>query len=83
MKFDCNNIKTCVNAETAEMFSYGYFSNDIASLKEAIKEERSSFKVVYTMLNGVFEESREKRFSCAFGVFALYYPVDKVNRERY
>ena len=84
MTFEIKNVRTAVNAEETELYTYGYFANDIASIRQTIENKKSSFKTVYARLEGVLEDKFERRFSSSCGTFSLFYPTDKTeNSMRY
>ena len=83
MKFDVSKIRTAVNAEDCELYSYGYFANTLNALRRCVENEMSGFKAVYSMLNDIRPDTEEKRFGCPLSYFALFYPTDQVNNERY
>lgn len=73
-----------VNADEAPLFTYGYFANDLASLRRAVQEESANFKCIYARLEGVVKDSFERRFNTAYGYFSLFLPLDETeNEERY
>ena len=75
--FDSDKILTAVTAEKAEVFTFGYFANDVASLRQSVQSKKQNFKTVYAMLNSVLEDKYEKRFSCPYGTFSLFYPTGR------
>lgn len=84
MTFDIKNIHSAVNAEECELFTFGYFANDIASIRQTLKNRRVSMRVVYDKLDSILEDKFERRFSCSCGNFSLFYPTDKTeNSMRY
>lgn len=76
--FDINKIKHVVNAETCKIGIYGYFGNSIESIRKAVTQKKSVFNVVYAKLEFVLDENYERRFGNDYGVFSLFYPLDKV-----
>lgn len=40
MDFDFENLKTTANAETVKIGRFGYFGNDLASIKKAVATRR-------------------------------------------
>lgn len=83
MKFRADKVRTTVNAGSCELYNYGYFANTLSALKSCVQNEMAGFKSAYSMLNDVRPDSEERRFGCPLGYFALYYPTDRVNNERY
>lgn len=82
--FDIKNVYTAVTAKDAELHTFGYFANDIASIRQTIQNKKPNFKTVYSSLEGVMDDKFERRFYCPSGVFALFYPMDRVeNNIRY
>lgn len=82
--FDIKNVHTAVNADNCELYNFGYFANDIASLKQTVKNKKSSLRTIYAVLTAVLDEKYERRFSCPYGNFSLFYPTDtSENRMRY
>lgn len=75
--FDIKNVHTAVTAEKAELHTFGYFANEVASLRQTIQNKKPSFKTVYSRLEGVLEDKFERRFYCSSGTFSLFYPMDK------
>lgn len=77
-------ILTSLTADKAETSSYGYFANNLKDLKKALKENKSSLKVLYARLKEVLDEGFERRFLTNYGSFSLYCPLDSSeNRLRY
>ena len=84
MEFKKENVRTALDAESCKIFEWGYFANDLASLKGTIETLKPNMRTVYDRLDGVCEERFERRFCCSCGTFSLFYPLDKVeNKERY
>lgn len=81
MDFDYKNLKTTVNAETAKIDSFGYFGNDLASIKNAVDTEKINLHVIYAKLNYVLEDKFERRFGCSMGNFSLFYQVDETHSQ--
>ena len=83
-KFDMSRICTAVNAENCKLKMFGYFANDIASIRQTVEKKKVCFRTIYTCLIAVLDESEEKRYSTDYGNFALFYPTDTIlNKERY
>lgn len=80
--FEIKNVKTAVNADECELFVYGYFANDIASIKQTVENGKVSMRTVYDRLEGIFEDKFERRFSCSCGSFSLFYPTDRVENDK-
>lgn len=86
MEFDISKVKTSVDIELGNVAlnSYGYFSNDIESIRRAVTQDRINLKVIYTKLNNFLESKYERRFDTYYGNFALFYQTDdKFNETRY
>lgn len=84
MDFDIKNVHCTVNAEKVVELDFGYFSNNLESLRKAVETGRTNRLVVYDRLNNVLSEKYERRFDCASGNFSLFYPMDsEMNRARY
>lgn len=84
MDFDYKNLKTTVNAETIKIGRFGYFDNDLASIKKAVATGKTNLHVVYARLNYVLEDKFERRFGCDVGNFSLFYCTDREhNQNRY
>lgn len=82
--FDSRNLKTTANAGKTKTGIYGYFSNDLESLKSAVKRNRTGLKVVYAELEYILPECNERRFGCSCGNFSLFYALDKsLDKNRY
>ena len=78
---DCSNIYHTVNADSAPLYTYGYFSNDLDSLRKAVNAEKTTLKVIYLRLEYVLEDNNERRFGTKVGIFSLFYPLDKEKDE--
>lgn len=74
--FDVEQVKTAVNADTAEIFTWGYFSNNLADLRRSIEQRKINLYTVYTCLKSVLSEKAERRFETRQGNFSLFYPLD-------
>lgn len=84
MRFDIKNVKTAVEAGNCIKGMYGYFANDIASIRQTVENKKTSMKTFYAKLDGICEDKFERRFSCQCGTFSLFYPLDLTERnERY
>lgn len=84
--FDLSNVKTTVDIDTdnVNIGDYGYFSNDLDSIKRAIESRKTNFKCQYERLSGVLNSNNERRFITVSGYFSLFYPTDKeLNINRY
>lgn len=81
MTFELKNVHTAVNAEECKLFTYGYFANDIASIRQAIQAKKTNMRTVYDRLEGVCDGKFERRFVCSCGVFSFFYPTDKKENE--
>lgn len=82
--FDLAQIKTAVNADTAEIFTWGYFSNNLADLRQTVELGRINLRTVYTCLKDILNEKAERRFSTKLGNFSLFYPLEMgENKARY
>ena len=81
MTFELKNVHTAINAEECELFTYGYFANDIASIRQTIQTKKTSMRTVYDKLEGVCDDKFERRFACSCGVFSFFYPTDKAENE--
>lgn len=79
--FEIKNVRTAVNAEKCELFTFGYFANDIASLRQTVENGKLSLRTVYDRLDGIHEERFERRFSCLCGSFSLFYPTDRIEND--
>lgn len=75
MVFNIENVYSAVNADSAPCL-YGYASNNIEAIKQAVDKERINLSAVYTRLDCVLEEKYERRFCTKQGNFSLLYPVD-------
>lgn len=86
MDFDISKVKTTVDIDKGEVTldSYGYFSNDLDSIRRAVTQDKINLKAVYTKLNNLLEPKYERRFDTLSGSFALFYQTDdKYNEVRY
>lgn len=90
MLFVNDNCATAVNAdELKKCISkgvYGYFSNDLNSIRTSVLKERISSKCVYGKLKSIASDTEVKRFSFADNnlLYALFYPTDNyLNVDRY
>ena len=82
--FDLSQVKSSVNAETAESFMWGYFSNNLADLRRTVEKGKTNLSTVYTYLESVLNEKAERRFCTTLGNFALFYPTERSeNPSRY
>lgn len=41
MTFEIKNVHTAVNAEKCELFTYGYFANNIASIRQTEEDKEN------------------------------------------
>lgn len=64
--FEPEKMLSVINAEKAEPLMYGYFSNTVASLRQAVEDKRINLKVIYARLEDILDDSNERRFTCAF-----------------
>lgn len=84
--YDEKKVFTCVNAEKAPLGMFGYFADDIYSLKRSVIEGQTNRRTIYNKLEGVLSSTVSKRFytdNCGFK-FALFYPMDeRCNPQRY
>lgn len=78
MPFELKNVHTAINAEECELFTYGYFANNIASMRQA---KKTNMRTVYDRLEGICDDKFERRFACPCGVFSFFYPTDKKENE--
>ena len=83
MTFDLQNVRTAVTACAGEVGKYGYFANNLTALRKAVTKEQISLQTIYDRLDSLEDASREHRFTGQVGSFALFYPMDNVNMERY
>lgn len=83
MTFDPQNVRTTITANKADIGKYGYFSNNLASLERAITKSKTNMQTIYDRLNTIEDSKWERRFTCSVATFALFYPIDTVNMERY
>ena len=81
MTFELKNVHTAINAEECELFTYGYFANDIASIRQAVQAKKTNMRTVYDRLGGICDDKFERRFVCSCGVFSFFYPTDKKENE--
>lgn len=81
MTFELKNVHTAVNAEECELFTYGYFANNIASIRQTIQAKKTNMRTVYDRLEGICYDKFERRFACSCGVFSFFYPTDKKEKE--
>lgn len=79
--FDLSNVKTAVEADKCELHVFGYFANDIASLRQTVTKRKVSLNTVYSRLDGINADKFERRFSCPNGSFSLFYPTDRTENE--
>ena len=77
-KYEENRIFCSVNADRAELNTYGYFANNLGAIKKALREQKTNLSCLYSCLRGVLKDSYEKRFVTDSGTFALFYPLDKI-----
>lgn len=82
MKFEIKNVHTAVNADECELYSVGYFSSDVESLRRAVEDFSINLHTVYDRLDGIMSDKFERRFSCSCGSFSLFYPVSTVMEEK-
>lgn len=83
MEFCAEKCYSSIEADHVELKQYGYFSNKLSHLKSAVEKGDSNFYVVYSRLDAVASDTHERRFLCAQGSFALFYPAAKIARKRY
>lgn len=91
MVFDVRNVYTSVSAsDVSERVIlhgvYGYFAHDLASLKEAVKNNKTTGKCLYGRLTAIKDETNRARFVLDRGdyIFSLFYPTDNfLNTDRY
>lgn len=82
--FDLSKLKTTVNADNVRNGSFGYFGNDLDSIKRAVTQGKTNLKVVYARLNYVLPDNNERRFGCDAGNFSLFYYLEREhNPNRY
>lgn len=82
--FENRNLKTTANADNAKVGSFGYFGNNLASIRKAVTTGRTNLKVVYARLDYVIDENAERRFGCDAGNFSLFYYLEReYNPSRY
>ena len=81
MTFEIKNVHTAVNAEKCELFTYGYFANNIASIRQTVENKKVNMCTVYDGLEGICNDKFERRFACSCGVFSFFYPTDKTENE--
>ena len=81
MPFELKNVHTAINAEEFELFTYGYFANNIASMRQAIQAKKTNMRTVYDRQEGICDDKFERRFACPCGVFSFFYPTDKKENE--
>ena len=83
MTFDLQSVRTTVTACASDVGTYGYFSNNLASLKQAVEKTKTNLYTFYERLSKIEDTNWERRFTCSIASFALFYPMDTVNMERY
>ena len=84
MMFEDKEVITTVNADKCKVGRFGYFSNDLKSLKESVNKSRTNLRTIYARLDVILDEHYEKRFLCENGSFSLFYPMDNsMNTNRY
>lgn len=81
MDFQAKNVMTAVTADRCRLFTYGYFANDMESLRDSVTRSRICHKAVYDRLDGIHTDRFEHRFCCSCGNFALFYPTDRTENE--
>lgn len=77
-----SHLFSMVNAAEAPLYCYGYLTNTIGDLKDALKRKKTTLKVIYTRLEAVLDESNERRFSTKNGNFAIFYYMDSFPEEK-
>lgn len=90
MNFVNDICVTAVSADTLKSVLdkgiYGYFSNDLNSIRTSVLKERISSKCVYGRLKSIASDTEAKRFSFEDNnlLYALFYPTDNyLNVDRY
>lgn len=82
--FETKRLKTTVNAESARIGGFGYFGNDLETIKKAVTTSKTSLKTVYARLDYILDEGKERRFGCYAGNFSLFYYTEREhNPNRY
>ena len=74
--FDVKDVFTSVNADDAAAYvdKYVYLSNSLAGLRKDIEDHK------IRTLDGVLDDSNDKRFADGEKEFSLCIPMDRVNR---
>lgn len=75
MDFDKNRLFHIARAVKAPVGYFGYFANDLASIKKAVASEKQGKKSVYSRLDYILKDTEERRFGCPVGNFALFYVI--------
>ena len=70
--FDPDKVLTCATADRAKVGMRGYFSNNLALLKDYFKKKK-----IYE-LSEVYAENYPRRFIAENIEYALFYPIDEV-----
>lgn len=84
MNFEKGKVISTVNAEESEIGVYGYFANDLESLQRAVESGRTNLRTLYAKLMFCLDSKYERRLGCKYGIFSLFYPLDKnLNELRY
>lgn len=75
--FDVKDVFTSVNADdaTAYVDKYVYLSNSLAGLRKEVEDNR------FVTLDGILEDSNDKRFVYGSKEFSLCIPADKVKQS--
>lgn len=82
--FDIKNVRHLMNTKRCKTGMYGYFGNNLDSLKNAVEKKKTNFNVIYARLDFILDEKYERRYGTQYGTFSLFYPLDtKINKERY
>ena len=74
---ELGKIYSCVDANEVTEGSWGYFSNDLAHMKQALKNHKINAYTYYDRLDKVLPEHEPRRFSSADSrlLFSIFCPM--------
>ena len=83
-RFNPSVVHTCVDAEEAwceasqGIRGFGYFADDLHSLRRAVTEGRVNARCLYGGLEDFMPDDNPRRFVLDKQMFALFYPTDSM-----
>lgn len=91
MQYNRQNVFTVVTADdipqkTVAKGIFGYFANDIASLRQTVETDKTTARCLYGRLTYIKGSANRERFVLDKGnyMFSLFYPTDTfLNINRY